>query len=37
MKFLIVEPSPVTIRIPLESKFLPQDPVFKYPQPAFLP
>ena len=30
MKFLIVEPSPLTIRIPLRTKYSPQDPVFKY-------
>ena len=31
MKFLIVEPSPLPIWIPLGPKYLPQDPVFKYP------
>ena len=31
MKFLIVEPSPLPILIPLGSKYLSQDPVFKYP------
>ena len=31
MKYLIVEPSPLPIRIPLGPKYLSQDPVFKYP------
>ena len=31
MKFLIVEPSPLPIRIPLWPKYLPQHPVFKHP------
>ena len=31
MKFLIVEPSPLPILIPLWPKYTPQDPVFKYP------
>ena len=31
MKFLIVEPSPLPILIPIVSKYSPQDPVFKYP------
>ena len=31
MKFLIVEPSPLPILIPLGPKYSPQDPVFKYP------
>ena len=31
MKFLIVEPSPLPIIIPLGPKYSPQDPVFKYP------
>ena len=31
MKFLIVEPSPLLILIPLGPKYSPQDPVFKYP------
>ena len=35
MKFLIVEPSPLPILIPLGPKYSPQDPVFKYPLPAF--
>ena len=30
MTFLIVEPSPLPIRIPLWSKYSPQDTVFKY-------
>ena len=30
MKFLIVEPSPLPILIPLVPKYSPQDPVFKY-------
>ena len=30
MKFLIVEPSPLPILIPLGPKYSPQDPVFKY-------
>ena len=34
MKFLIVEPSPLPILIPLGPKYSPQDPVFKYPYPA---
>ena len=29
MKFLIVEPSPLPILIPLGPKYSPQDPVFK--------
>ena len=37
MKFLIVEPSPLPILIPLVLKYLSQDPVFKYPYPMFLP
>ena len=36
MKFLIVGPSPLPIRIPLGPKYSPQDPVFKYPEPGFL-
>ena len=36
MKFLIVEPSPLPIRIHLGPKYSPQDPVFKNPYPAFL-
>ena len=35
MKFLFVETSPLTICIPLGSKYSPQDPVFKYPFPTF--
>ena len=35
MKFLIVEPSLLPILIPLAPKYSPQDPVFKYPLPAF--
>ena len=31
MIFLIVESSPIHIRIPLGSTYFPQDPVFKYP------
>ena len=31
IKFLIVEPSPLSIRMSLGSKYSPQDPVFKYP------
>ena len=31
MKFLIVEPSPLPILIPLGPKYSPHDPVFKYP------
>ena len=31
MKFLIVEPSPLPILIPLGPKYSPQDLVFKYP------
>ena len=31
MKFLIVEPSPLPILIPLGPKYSPQDPAFKYP------
>ena len=31
MKFLIVEPSPLPILIPLGPKYSTQDPVFKYP------
>ena len=30
MKFLIVEPSPLSILIPLGPKYSPQDPVLKY-------
>ena len=30
-----MEPSPLTICIPLGSKYSPQDPVFKCPEPAF--
>ena len=30
MKFLIVEPSPLPILIPLGPKYSSQDPVFKY-------
>ena len=30
MKFLIVEPSSLPIRIPLGPKYSPKDPVFKY-------
>ena len=37
MKFLIVEPSPLPFLIPLEPKYSPQDPVFKYTEPVFLP
>ena len=37
MEFLIVEPSPLLILIPLGPKYSPQDPVFKYPSPGFLP
>ena len=33
MKFLIVEPSPLPILIPLGPKYSPLDPVFKYPLP----
>ena len=35
MKFLVVKPSPLPIRIPLGLKYSPQDPVFKYPNHAF--
>ena len=31
MKFLIVEPSPLPILIPIGNKYSPQDSVFKYP------
>ena len=31
VKFLIVEPSPLPILTPLQPKYSPQDPVFKYP------
>ena len=37
MKFLIVEPSPLPILIPLGPKYSPRGPVFKYPWPAFVP
>ena len=37
MKFLIVKPSTLPILIPLGPKHSPQDPVFKYPKPGFLP
>ena len=37
MKFLTVEPSPLPIRISLGPRYSYQDPVFKYPWPAFLP
>ena len=36
IKFLIIGPSPLPILIPLGSKYSPQDPVFKYPYPAFI-
>ena len=36
MKFLIVEPSPLPILIPLGPKYSPQDPVLKYPL-AYIP
>ena len=32
MKFLIVEPSPLPIRIPIGPKYSPQDPILKYPE-----
>ena len=35
IKFLIVEPSSLHVRIPLVLKYSPHDPVFKY--PVFLP
>ena len=34
---LIMEPSPFPILIPLGPKYSPQDPIFKYPYPMFLP
>ena len=37
MKFLIVKSSPLPIRISLGPKYSSQDPVFKYPNPVFLP
>ena len=35
MKFLIVEPFPLPILIPLGPKYSPQDPVFKYPKKLY--
>ena len=37
MKFFVVEPYSLLIPIPLGPKYSPQDPVLKYPYPAFLP
>ena len=37
MTFLILGPSSLPTLIPLVPKYSPQDPVFKYPKPAFLP
>ena len=36
-KFLFDKPSPLAILIPLGPKYSPQDPVFKYSYPVFLP
>ena len=37
MNFLTMENSPLLFSFLLGPKYSPQDPVFKYPQPAILP